>query len=83
MKSIITTLLFLMTTALFSQRYVDTYDPKKEEVKSLLGKGNELNGFGGLDLKISELAGERGMITGGYGGVLVNRRYWWQWVAMA
>ncbi len=75
MKSIITTLLFLMTTALFSQRYVDTYDPKKEEVKSLLGKGNELNGFGGIDLKISELAGERGMITGGYGGVLVNRRY--------
>lgn len=64
-----------MTIALFAQRYVDTYDPKKEEVKSLLGKGNELNGFGGIDLKISELAGERGMITGGYGGVLVNRRY--------
>ncbi|MEQ9230877.1 MAG: hypothetical protein RIF46_09335 [Cyclobacteriaceae bacterium] len=75
MKSIITTLLFLMTITLFAQRYVDTYDPKKEEVKSLLGKGNELNGFGGIDLKISELAGERGMITGGYGGVLVNRRY--------
>lgn len=75
MKSIITTLLFLITTAVFSQRYVDTYDPKKTEVKSLLGKGNELNGFGGVDFKITELVGERGLVSGGYGGVLVNRRF--------
>ena len=64
-----------MTISTFAQRYVDTHDPKDEEVKSLLGKGNDINGFGGTDLKVSELVGERSLITGAYGGVLVNRKY--------
>ena len=75
MKSITTTLLLVFSVSTFAQRYVDTYDPKDEEVKSLLGKGNDINGFGGADLKVSELVGERGLITGAYGGVLINRRY--------
>lgn len=75
MKSIIITSCLLVTISLQAQRYVDTYDPKDEEVKSLLGKGNELNGFGGADLKITDLIGEKGLIVGGYGGALVNRRY--------
>jgi hypothetical protein len=65
----------LLSMALWSQRYVDTYDTDNEEVKSILGRGNDLNGFGSLDLKVTELAGDNGMIIGGYGGVLVNRRY--------
>ena len=75
MKSITTTFLLLITVSTFAQRYVDTHDPKDEQVKSLLGKGNDINGFGGVDIKVSELVGERSLITGAYGGVLVNRRY--------
>ena len=75
MRSIITIILLATGTICFAQRYVDTYDPKDEEVKSLLGRGNELNGFGGADLKITDLVGEKGLIAGGYGGALVNRRY--------
>lgn len=75
MKSIITTLFLFLCIHSFCQRYVDTYDPKDEEVKSLLGKGNELNGFGGVDVRITDLTDEKGLIAGGYGGVIVNRRY--------
>lgn len=75
MRSIITYILILITGVSFAQRYVDTHDPKKEEVKSLLGKGNDLNGFGGIDVKISDIKDNRVLITGAQGGVLVNRRY--------
>lgn len=75
MKSIITTLFLFVSTTLLAQRYVDTYDPKDEEVKSLLGKGNDLNVFAGTDLKITEFVQEKGVMAGGYAGVLVNRKY--------
>lgn len=75
MKATITTLLLFILFGTSAQRYVDTYDPKDEEVKSLLGKGNDLNLFGGADVKITDLVSEKGLIAGAYGGVLVNRRY--------
>jgi len=75
MKSVTTTLLLVSSFFVSAQRYVDTHDPKKEEVKSLLGKGNDLNGFGGVDIKVSEFIDQRGMVTGAYGGVLINRKY--------
>ncbi len=75
MKSIITTLFVFVSSLTFGQRYVDTHDPDSKEVKSLLGKGNELNGFGGADLRVSEFMDTRGLVTGAYGGVLINRKY--------
>jgi hypothetical protein len=75
MKSIITPLLLVLTLSAWSQRYVDTHNPKDEEVKSLLGKGNDLNGYGQLDMKVTDVKDNRVLITGAQGGVLVNRRY--------
>lgn len=75
MKAVTTFLLLSIVVSASAQRYVDTYNPKDEEVKSLLGKGNDLNLFGGADVKITDLVGEKGLLAGGYGGVLVNRRY--------
>jgi len=65
-------ILFFKTEA---QQYVDTYDPQDDKVKSLLGKGNDLNGFGATDLKIGDFAGERALLAGAYGGFIINRRY--------
>ncbi|WP_424962968.1 hypothetical protein [Ekhidna sp.] len=59
----------------FAQRYMDTNDPKDEEVKSLLSKKNDLNAFGAADLKVGDLKGERGLLVGAYGGFIINRRY--------
>ncbi len=59
----------------YAQKYVDTNDPKKEEIKSLLSKGNDLNGFGGSDLRIGDFKDERGLLVGAYGGLIINRRY--------
>lgn len=56
-----------------AQRYEDVNDPK--EVKSLLSKNNQVEGFGGIDLKISDIVGERTLLAGGYGGVIINRSY--------
>lgn len=58
-----------------AQRYMDTNDPKDEEVKSLLSKNNDLNAFGAADLKVGDLIGERGLLVGAYGGFIINRRY--------
>lgn len=75
MKNLITLFLFLIALSGYTQRYVDTNDPKKEEIKSLLSKGNDLNGFGGSDLRIGDFKGERGLMVGAYGGLIINRRY--------
>ena len=75
MRSIITHILLLVAFTAFSQRYVDTHDPKDDEIKSLLGKGNDLNGFGGVDFKVSDVVNNRVLIAGAQGGVLVNRKY--------
>ena len=65
--------LLLWSTISIGQQYVDSNDPR--EIKSLLSKENDLNGFGGGDLKITDFGGERAMVLGGYGGILVNRRF--------
>lgn len=68
---------FLLATSFFSlaQRYVDTNNPDDEEIKSLLNRDNELSGFGGADLKIGTFKDERSLLVGGYGGLIINRRY--------
>ena len=73
MKQIVTTALVLGLFSVTAQQYIDTNDPR--EIKSLLSRENDLNGFGGVDIKITDLMNERSMIIGGYGGVLVNRRF--------
>lgn len=75
MKNLTFLILFISSTTLFSQRYVDTNDPNDEEIKSLLSKGNDLNGFGGLDIRVGDFKEERGLIVGAYGGLIINRRY--------
>lgn len=75
LKKLLTIIFFLSSLAAFSQRYVDTNDPNNEEIKSLLSKGNDLNGFGGADLRVGDFIGERALIVGAYGGLLINRRY--------
>lgn len=67
--------LFMCAKVGFAQKYLNTNDPQKDEIKSLLKKGNEMNGFGGVDLKLAELLGEKVLITGGYGGVVADRKY--------
>ncbi len=71
---LLTTIFFgvLVSTA-FGQRYEDVNDP--DEIKSLLSTENDIQGFGGLDVKITDLMDERSVLTGAYGGVIINRTY--------
>jgi len=68
-------ILFLLLASGYSnaQQYVDSHNP--DEIKSLISKSSETFGFGGADLKIGDIAGNRSLIIGGSGGVIVNRTY--------
>jgi len=71
MHRLFPTLLFLLLSiAAYSQQYMDTHDPK--EIKSLLNKKNDINGFGSVDVKITDILGDRTLIAGGYGTVFIN-----------
>lgn len=75
MKKAVSVIFLTISLFVHSQQYVDTNDPKNDEVKSLLSKGNDLNGFGAIDLKVGNFVGERALLTGAYGGFIINRRY--------
>ncbi|MEO9803175.1 MAG: hypothetical protein ABJF04_08015 [Reichenbachiella sp.] len=59
---------FLSTQA---QQFTDT--PKKGEVKSLIGRGKEITGFGNIDFRVGEVVSQQALIMGAYGGILVNK----------
>lgn len=75
MKNLVSTLIIFSALSAFGQKYIDTNDPKAEEVKSLLSKKSDLNGFGAVDVKVGDIKGERSLIAGAYGGFIINRRY--------
>ncbi len=74
-RYIIHSLFLLGALSVTGQKYIDTSNPKDEEIKSLLSKKNDLNAFGAVDLKIGDLKDERGLLVGAYGGFIINRRY--------
>ncbi len=73
MRSLLCLLYVSCCLVVSGQQYMDTNDPR--EIKSLLSRDNDLSGFGGGDVKITDFSKERAMVLGAYGGVLVNRRY--------
>jgi hypothetical protein len=73
MKYVICLTATLLMSNMYAQQYLDSNNPR--EIKSLLNKNNQLNGFGGVDLRVTEIMGKRTVLTGGYGGVLVNHNY--------
>ncbi len=75
MKQLLYIALILLSITSLGQKYMDTNDPKDQEVKSLLSKNNDLNAFGALDIKVGDLMSERGLLVGAYGGFIINRRY--------
>ena len=73
MRNIIILSIFISFYTVQAQQYVDSHDP--DEIKSLISKSSETFGFGGADLRIGNVAGNRSLIMGGSGGVIVNRTY--------
>ncbi len=65
--------LILVTLQLSAQQYVDSHDP--DEIKSLIGRTSETYGFGGGDIKVGDIAGNRSLIIGASGGIIVDRNY--------
>tara|TARA_Y100001972_G_scaffold128095_2_gene187380 strand:- start:571 stop:1218 length:648 start_codon:yes stop_codon:yes gene_type:complete len=73
MRAIVALFILLLCSNILAQQYVDSHNP--DEIKSLIGKSSETYGFGGADLKIGDIAGNRSLIIGASGGVIVNRTY--------
>ncbi|MEQ9423364.1 MAG: hypothetical protein RJQ09_03020 [Cyclobacteriaceae bacterium] len=49
------------------------YGQKDDAVKSLISKHNEINGFGAVDFKYTEIYNEKALIFGFNGGVIINK----------
>jgi len=75
MRCLLTMMSIILSFVASAQQYLDTHDPKDDKVKSLLGKGNDLNGFGAADLKVGDFVNKRSLLVGAYGGFIINRRY--------
>ena len=65
--------LFAASQVVNAQKFVDSKNP--DDVKSLLSKDNDVTGFGGIDAKVGDFNQERALLTGAYGGVIINRHY--------
>lgn len=44
-----------------------------EEIRSLFSKENEIKGFGGVDMHVTDLYKERTLMLGAYGGAIINK----------
>lgn len=73
MKLFFSIISFILMLSAFGQQYEDVNDPK--QIKSLLKKESVIEGFGGVDMKVGDVVGERSLIVGGYGGVVINSNY--------
>ncbi len=73
MRAIAIGIFLFFLSSVKAQVYVDSHNP--DEIKSLIGKSSETYGYGSADLKIGDIAGNRSLIVGGSGGVIVNRTY--------
>jgi len=73
MKYLFLAILCCHTTLIMAQQYTDDVPQKKEEMKSLIGKGKDITGFGNLDFRVGKIKGKDALILGAYGGMLINR----------
>lgn len=73
MKLFTSLLFYLIVFVAYGQRYEDVNNP--DEIKSIFSQENEIEGFGGADVKLSDILNERTFLVGGYGGVIVNRSF--------
>ena len=71
--AIIMGLMFVAGSA-WTQDTIQEEDENKNEVKTLLGKYNEIKGFGALDIKVTDVLSDQAMVIGAYGGVIVNKQ---------
>lgn len=62
---------FLLLTVAFKGYSQGIEDP--EEIKSLFSKENEIKGFGGIDINVTDIYNERTLMLGGYGGAIINK----------
>lgn len=72
MRFFIVTLIHILATNTYAQRYSDD-PPVKDEVKSLLSTNNEINGFGNVDFRVGNVNDKEALLIGAYGGVVINR----------
>lgn len=73
MKVLIALIFCVFSYTSQAQQYVD--NSKTKEVKSLIGKEKEINGFGNVDFRLGEVVDQQALIMGVYGGMLINKYF--------
>lgn len=65
----------LLGTPAFAQddEEFERRDRNRDQIKSIFSKDTRISGFGAFDIKLTEIKGETTLLTGGHGGVLLNK----------
>ena len=51
------------------------YEKPVEPTKTLLGDGAKVRGFGSLDMRMTEMKGDLGLLLGAHGGIILNNHF--------
>ncbi len=74
MKNIVFTLLISFC---FTQAALAQYEQEipVKPMKTLLGDGAKVRGFGSLDMRMTEFKGDLGLLMGAHGGIILNNHF--------
>ena len=74
MKNLIVTL--ILTVSLGFQTYAqEAYEKPVEPTKTILGDGTKVRGFGSLDIRMTEMNEDLGLLMGAHGGIILNNHF--------
>ncbi len=74
MKQIGITILLLLMFGAPSLAQTNEEIPYRE-MKTVLGKGNKIRGFGSLDVRMTEFKDDMGLLVGAHGGIILNNSF--------
>lgn len=71
---------FLITILILLMSFGSSWAQDQEEIpykemKTVLGKGNKIRGFGSIDTRLTEFNDDLGMLVGAHGGIILNNSF--------
>ena len=74
MKNLAITLLLTLLITPFSWAQ-DHYEKPVKPTKTLLGDGAKVRGFGSVDIRMTEMMDDLGVLVGAHGGIILNNHF--------
>ncbi len=73
MKNLVLSLFLLLITGQLA--WAQEYEKPVKPTKTLLGDGAKVRGFGSLDMRMTEMKDDLGLLMGAHGGIILNNHF--------